>query len=58
MQKAVYLLRTFVTVFLCAGVPASGQGNGVSEGKRLFESETFGGNGRTCRTVIPAGGLT
>jgi cytochrome c peroxidase len=50
MQKVVYYLSTFVAVFLCAGVPASGQGNGVSEGKRLFESETFGGNGRTCQT--------
>jgi hypothetical protein len=57
MQKAVYLLSTFVVVFLCAGVPASGPGNGVSEGKRRFECETFGGNGRTCRTVIPVGGL-
>ena len=50
MQKAVYLLSTAVMVFLCAPGTASGQGNGVSEGKRLFESETFRGNGRTCRT--------
>jgi len=50
MQKPVYLLSTFVVVFLCVGVSASAQGNAVSEGKRLFESETFGGNGRTCKT--------
>src|SRR3954454_17521066 len=50
MQNSVYFSSTFVVVFLCTGVSAFGQGNGVSEGQRLFESETFGGNGRTCRT--------
>src|SRR4051795_13339069 len=50
MQNYVRSLSTFVVVFLCTGMSASGQGNGVSEGQRLFESETFGGNGRTCRT--------
>jgi cytochrome c peroxidase len=35
-----------------SGQGASGTANGtaVSEGKKLFEQETFGGNGRTCRT--------
>src|SRR5690348_11213883 len=50
MQKAISDLTTFGLVFLCAAVTALGQGNAVSEGKRLFDSETFGGNGRTCRT--------
>jgi cytochrome c peroxidase len=50
MQKAVYLLSTSAVIFLCGAVSALGQGNAVSQGKRLFESETFGGNGRTCRT--------
>ena len=27
----------------------------ILEGKRLFESETFGGNGRTCQTCHSAG---
>src|SRR5215471_6207995 len=50
MQKTVYLLSALVA--LCLSIPATtfGQGNGVSEGQRLFESETFGGNGRTCST--------
>src|SRR6478736_7768161 len=50
MQKSVYLLSALVVVYLSTAALASGQGNGVSEGKKLFESETFGGNGRTCRT--------
>jgi hypothetical protein len=57
MHKAVYLLSAFVVVFPRAGGPASGQGSGVSEGKCLFGSETFEGNGCTCRTAIPVGGL-
>ncbi len=28
----------------------NGNGNGNVNGKQLFENETFGGNGRTCRT--------
>ena len=30
--------------------PAVTQAAAVSEGQRLFDHETFGGNGRTCRT--------
>jgi cytochrome c peroxidase len=37
-------------LLICAVGPAFGQGNGVSAGKKLFDTETFGGNGRTCRT--------
>ena len=50
MQKAIYGLSTLVLMLLCSTLAAFGQGNAVSEGKRLFEFETFGGNGRTCRT--------
>jgi len=50
MQKALGLARICVAVFVCSAVSAFGQGNAVSEGKLLFDTETFGGNGRTCRT--------
>jgi cytochrome c peroxidase len=55
-------LRLIVTVFLIliatatAGLglsswmPLSASAAGVTEGQRLFDHETFGGNGRTCRT--------
>jgi cytochrome c peroxidase len=49
MQKYVHRLIT-VAVMLCGAGAAFGQGNAVGQGRRLFESETFGGNGRTCRT--------
>src|SRR5829696_1934741 len=32
-------------IFLLAAAAA-----GISDGQRLFDDETFGGNGRTCRT--------
>jgi len=36
---------------VCAGAMGGGlSGASVQDGKRLFEDETFGGNGRTCRT--------
>jgi cytochrome c peroxidase len=50
MQKTVYLLIAIAAVYLSTVAITFGQGNGVSEGKKLFDSETFGGNGRTCRT--------
>jgi cytochrome c peroxidase len=38
-----------------SSVMAAGSGSNVSkEGARLFEQETFGGNGRTCRTCHSA----
>ena len=49
MKKAIGLV-SLVVMIICAVDAPSGQGNAVSEGKRLFEVETFGGNGRTCRT--------
>ena len=33
-----------------AWMPQSASAAGVTEGQRLFDHETFGGNGRTCRT--------
>ena len=33
-----------------AWMPQSAAAAGVTEGQRLFDHETFGGNGRTCRT--------
>ena len=50
MQKTKYFSGNRTLVFLFVATNAFGQGNAVSEGKRLFESETFGGNGRTCGT--------
>lgn len=52
MRNAVLLGAALVCTTAIA-VAASGVGVGpgqVLEGKRLFESETFGGNGRTCQT--------
>src|SRR5262249_41393999 len=49
MRKAICVLGTATWILLCCCAGASGQGT-VTDGKRLFESETFGGNGRTCRT--------
>ena len=61
MKKALRTLVVVTAVAAYATVLASAQGkqaaaNGtaVSEGKRLFEQETFGGNGRTCRTCHSA----
>src|SRR5258706_8380936 len=50
MTKTDYFWSKCFVVSLCVATTAFGQGNGVSEGERFFESETFGGNGRTCRT--------
>ncbi|HYR82758.1 MAG TPA: hypothetical protein VE422_01620 [Terriglobia bacterium] len=64
MRRLLFLFSAFTLVFLAATVSSmSGQekdndndkdkGNSVGnrqDGKRLFERETFGGNGRTCRT--------
>ena len=48
------VLGVFTTIFLGALVATlSGQGDSIGrrmDGKRLFERETFGGNGRTCLT--------
>jgi len=60
-MRAMCVLGAFAMVFACFTVSSSGQGNSagangtaVAEGKRLFERETFGGNGRTCRTCHSA----
>lgn len=45
--KSLFVLIALIT----AGTPMMrGQSSNSSEGKRLFEQETFGGNGRTCLT--------
>jgi len=61
MKKALYslsvviALAAYATALLSAqGKAAAANGTAVSEGKRLFEQETFGGNGRTCRTCHSA----
>ena len=46
----VVLLGAFLNSVSAAGPGA----NGSKEGQRLFETETFGGNGRTCRTCHSA----
>ena len=56
MRNAVLLGAALVCTTAIA-VAASGAGAGpgqVLEGKRLFERETFGGNGRTCQTCHSA----
>ena len=56
MTKPSYLLGFAIAAFLGSVVnavppaPPGGPGPGKHDGKRLFERETFGGNGRTCRT--------
>jgi cytochrome c peroxidase len=50
MKKTLGTLFQLTLLLLCAAGLTFAQGNGVSEGKKLFETETFGGNGRTCRT--------
>lgn len=47
---AVVVLGTVVSSSQGPGVPAGVGPGHVREGRRLFEQETFGGNGRTCRT--------
>ncbi|HZJ31088.1 MAG TPA: cytochrome c peroxidase [Vicinamibacterales bacterium] len=56
-MKSAYLLTALAALLTGAVVNVSGQGTSgtaigtaVSEGKKLFEQETFSGNGRTCRT--------
>jgi hypothetical protein len=56
MKKIAYCAAGVVLLGACLNsVSAAGPGANVSkEGQRLFETETFGGNGRTCRTISPA----
>src|SRR6185503_12391105 len=56
-MKVMSVCAAMAALFIGSVVSLSGQGssataNGtaVAEGKKLFEQETFGGNGRTCRT--------
>lgn len=51
MGVFAWLLLGPVRVLVTAAAPEqAGQPTGGNAGKRLFERETFGGNGRTCRT--------
>src|SRR6476659_4875155 len=54
MTKRSYVFGAAVLMFAGAMISSpSGQGASVTnreDGKRLFERETFAGNGRTCRT--------
>src|SRR5829696_3115453 len=46
-------LRVSIGIVFLAGLATSAAGPGSQpsmEGRRLFDQETFGGNGRTCRT--------
>ena len=52
MQKAVYLLSTFVLVFLCTGVSSSGQENAV-QGKRLARLQDVRRDGYYTLLVYP-----
>lgn len=54
MKRGWVVGAAFAAAYLgVASVSVSGQGNSVGnrkDGKHIFERETFGGNGRTCRT--------
>src|SRR5215470_17253351 len=54
MGRPTYLLGAAIVVFLGTVVralpPTPGPPPPKHEGRRLFERETFGGNGRTCKT--------
>lgn len=54
MRNAVLIGATLMcatAIAVTASGPSAGAGPGqLLEGKRLFELETFGGNGRTCQT--------
>src|SRR5262245_65049692 len=50
MKKNAFAVFTFIVSLICTASNVMAQGNAVSAGKQLFETETFGGNGRTCRT--------
>ena len=54
MRKASYVFSSIVVLCIAAMASVvSGQGGGnnsANSSKKLFEDETFGGNGRTCRT--------
>lgn len=49
-MRNLHLGALVILVFVASTAAPQGQGNAVSQGKRLFDAETFGGNGRTCRT--------
>ena len=60
-MKLTFAFSAFAAVLLCATAHPSGQGNAdaahggaTPDGQRLFERDTFGGNGRTCRTCHSA----
>ena len=51
------LISASTLVLIATAATISGQGGGAGvrhDGKHLFEKETFGGNGRTCRTCHSA----
>jgi hypothetical protein len=50
MNRLVLTVIFGVAIFLLAASAA-----GISDGQRLFDHETFGGNGRTCRTCHSGG---
>lgn len=51
MKRALFSSAALVCVaVMAASAQISGGSGRVLEGKRLFERETFGGNGRTCQT--------
>ena len=50
----VFLVGVGVSMAPLASAAAAGTANLVDEGRRLFFTETFAGNGRTCGTCHPA----
>ncbi len=62
MRPVGYLLGGFTALFVIAAVGTTSADAtkiaDLKEGKRLFEKETFGGNGRTCLTCHSRGTST
>ena len=56
LSASIFLILTAATTArlgLNSWLPRSARLPGVSEGQRLFDHETFGGNSHTCRTCHP-----
>lgn len=55
MKRALFTAALVLVAAVMTSAQKSGTGAGLAlEGKRLFEEETFGGNGRTCATCHSA----
>jgi cytochrome c peroxidase len=49
-MRKLWCIAAAATMFYAGAMGGALSGASVQDGKKLFEEETFGGNGRTCRT--------